>query len=494
MAPIETCYLWAYSPTLTVSFRFLQPNSMTSSTAKTQPAAAVTLQASAAQVASPGLTLAVIAVGNFLSALDLFIVNLAFPAIRSDFPGVTSQNLSWVLTIYSIFFAALLVPAGRMADRFGRKRVFQIGLFLFALASTVCALAPNVGILIVARAVKGAGSALMIPTSLGLLLAAYPPARHKSMVGAWAAIGSVGAAMGPAIGGLLVHFDWRLIFLVNLPFAIPALWFSRKLKESARTQSGVPDLLGSAFFATAVGCFVAVISYGDEWGFASAATLGTAAVSAALFAIFVWRCLHHPVPALNLRVFRVPAFATAVVGLGIYYLGFSVSLIGGTLYLSQVWHWSLVEAGLGFAVGPAIAGLTAYFASRMRFSAAAMALVGCGFCAAATLFWYFNLGATGTYLVNYLPGLALLGLGAGTAQTGFLISGASSLGASEYSTGTGILNTARQVGGAIGVAVFIAIAGTAVTAPEFANAWLCIVVTSAVAAVAAFAMLRLTKD
>jgi MFS family permease len=439
--------------------------------------------------ASPNLTLGVIAVASFLSALDLFIVNLAFPAIRDDFPGVSNQNLSWVLSIYSIFFAAFLVPAGRMADRFGRKRIFQIGLFLFAVASTACALAPNVGLLVLARAAKGTGAALMIPTSLGLLLAANPASEHKRMIGTWAAIGSIGAAMGPALGGILVAFDWRLIFFVNLPFAIPALWFSRRLTESARTQSKIPDLLGSGFFATSVASFVAVISYASEWG--STATWGTAAVSVASFAIFIWRCLHHEVPALNLRVFRVPAFSVAVAGLALFYLGFSVSLLGGTLYLSQVWHWSLTKAGIGFAVGPALAGFTAFFGSRMRLSAPMLALVGCAFCAAATLFWYFSLGDSGSYLVNYLPGVLLLGLGAGTGQTGFITSGASSLGAADYATGTGILNTARQVGGAIGVAVFIAITGRASSAAEFSSAWICIVVTSALAGVSAIAMTRL---
>lgn len=443
---------------------------------------------------SPALILGVVGVGNFLSALDLFIVNLAFPAIRNNLLGATNQNLAWVLSIYSIFFAALLVPSGRMADRFGRKRVFQIGLLLFALASTACALAPNVGFLVVARAVKGAGAALMIPTSLGLLLAAYPASRHKQMVGAWAAIGSIGAASGPALGGILIQFDWRLIFLVNLPVAIPALWLSRRLNESARSQSGIPDLLGSALFATSVGCIVAVIAYGSDWGYASPAVWATAGLSAALFAVFVWRCLHHPVPALNLQVFRVPAFSFAVIGLALFYLGFSVSLLGGTLYLSQVWHWTLTEAGLGFAIGPSIAGLTAFFGSRMRLTAPMLALLGCGFCAAATLYWFFSLGDSGSYWLNYLPGLALLGLGAGTGQTGFLSSGASALGAADYATGTGVLNTARQMGGAIGVAVFVALAGTAGTAAQFGNAWLAIVATSALAGVAAILMMRLNRN
>ncbi|MCL6413908.1 MFS transporter, partial [Pantoea agglomerans] len=183
--------------------------------------------------------------GSVLSSLDLFVVNLAFPAIRDSFPGATNQVMSWVLTAYSIAFAAFLVPGGRLADLYGRKRVFIAGLLIFAVASAACVFSPNVVSLIFARGLKGVGAALMIPTSLGLLLAAYPKTRHKQMVGIWAATGSVAAALGPTLGGGLVEIDWRLIFLVNLPVVMVALWLSRYLIESPTTGGVFPDIVGS---------------------------------------------------------------------------------------------------------------------------------------------------------------------------------------------------------------------------------------------------------
>ena len=152
---------------------------------------------------SNGVGTTVIGAGAFLATLDLFIVNVAFPDIRASFPGTTTQDLSWVLTAYGILFAALLVPAGRLADVYGLRRMFRTGLAVFAVASAACAAAPSVGLLVAGRAVQACGAALIVPTSLGLMLATYPAERHRHAVGLWAAIGGVAAACGPPIGGLL---------------------------------------------------------------------------------------------------------------------------------------------------------------------------------------------------------------------------------------------------------------------------------------------------
>ena len=179
---------------------------------------------------------AVIAVGAFMAQLDLFIVNIAFPAIHESFPGSSTASLSWVLNAYAIVFAACLVPAGRLADLLGRRRTFQLGLVVFAIASAACAAAPTLGILVAARAGQAVGAALLIPTSLGLLLHAYPPARRVGAVGAWVAVGAVAAAGGPGLGGLLVEISWKLIFLVNIPLAIGAL-----VGSMAPTGRGAPS-------------------------------------------------------------------------------------------------------------------------------------------------------------------------------------------------------------------------------------------------------------
>src|SRR5260370_8551133 len=163
-----------------------------------------------------------VSVGVFMASLDLFIVNIAFPDIQRDFSGTSLGTLSWVLNGYAITFAALLVPAGRWADRAGRKRGFLGGLARFSAASAASAAAPSVPVLIAARVVQATGAAFMIPTSLGLLLPEYPPSKRGAAVGIWAAVGGVAAAAGPPVGGLLVQAGWRWGFLVNVPIAIRA--------------------------------------------------------------------------------------------------------------------------------------------------------------------------------------------------------------------------------------------------------------------------------
>src|SRR6516165_314020 len=165
----------------------------------------------------------VLAIAVFMSSLDLFIVNLAFPYIGREYQGTTLSALSWVLNAYTIVFAAVLVPAGRWADRIGRRRAMTAGLALFTAGSVLCGLAPGVGVLIAARVVQAAGAGAMVPASLSLLLAAVPaPARPKA-IGTWSALGALGAALGPVIGGALVQVDWRWVFWINVPVGLAAM-------------------------------------------------------------------------------------------------------------------------------------------------------------------------------------------------------------------------------------------------------------------------------
>ena len=194
----------------------------------------------------PTLTALVVLTGVFLSSLDLFIVNIAFPSISLNFHGESLSSLSWVLSAYTIVFAALLVPAGRWADRAGRKRAFLIGLGIFTASSALCALSPTLGLLIAARILQASGGALMLPTSLGLLLPAFGPKRRGAAIGLWSAVGGAAAALGPPIGGLLVQVSWRWVFLVNLPFALLALIVGfRVLKEVKDPDAHKADLVGA---------------------------------------------------------------------------------------------------------------------------------------------------------------------------------------------------------------------------------------------------------
>jgi len=414
----------------------------------------------------------VIGAGSVLSSLDLFVVNLAFPAIRDSFSGATNQLMSWVISAYSIAFAAFLVPAGRIADIYGRKRVFKAGLLVFSLASLACAFAPDILSLIAARGLKGLGAALMIPTSLGLLLAAYPKQRHTQMVAIWAATGSVAAALGPILGGALVNIDWRLIFLVNLPVAALALGFSKHLVETARVHSPFPDIVGSLMLIIGLALFVSGISYASDWGWGSKTLLWVLAGAALSLTLFVRRCLTQPSPALDLRVFRVPTFTIATLGMAFFYMGFAIMLLGGSLFLTQVWHWGAVFAGIAFGVGPGSAVIASLLVGKANIAPKKLTISAGVLYLIAGLWWYGCLGNSADYIVGYLPGIILTGIGAGIGQTGFIAGGAAALPTQQYATGTGIINTARQIGAAIGVATFVAVAQSATVAEQYQTAWL----------------------
>src|SRR4051794_16603544 len=195
----------------------------------------------------PWTVMAIVGVGVFLGSLDLFIVNIAFPDLEREFEGTSLAGLSWVLNGYAVVFAALLVPAGRWSDRAGRKRGFLGGLALFLIASALCAAAPSVGFLIGARVLQATGAAFMLPTSLGLLLPAFPPSKRAAAIGLWAAIGGTAAAAGPPLGGLLVQASWRWGFLVNIPIGLVTLWVGARGLGGVRGAEGArPPVLGAA--------------------------------------------------------------------------------------------------------------------------------------------------------------------------------------------------------------------------------------------------------
>ena len=183
---------------------------------------------------------AIVSVGVFVASLDLFIVNIAFPDIERDFHGTSLASLSWILNGYAIVFAALLVPAGRWADRAGRKRAFLLGLALFTASSAACAAAPSVGFLVGARVLQATGAALLMPTSLALLLPEFPPERRATATALWGAVGAIAAATGPSLGGLLIEWtDWRVGVFVDLLMGRAAVLPARQIERNASINSRV---------------------------------------------------------------------------------------------------------------------------------------------------------------------------------------------------------------------------------------------------------------
>ena len=332
----------------------------------------------------------------FMSSLDLFIVNLAFPSIGRQYPGTSLSSLSWVLNAYTIVFAAVLVPAGRWADRIGRRRALVAGLAAFSVGSLLCGLAPGVAALIAARVIQAAGAGAMVPASLSLLLAAVPaPARAKAL-GTWSALGALGAALGPVIGGSLVEINWRWVFWVNLPVGLAAVILAVKVvpesKDDRASGSGVrPDLIGAGLLAAAVGLVALALVKAPGWGWGSAGFIGLLAASLVCGAAMVIRSRRHHSPVIELELLRSRTFSGAFGASILYYAGFGAFVLSSVEFLTGVWHYSAVLAGLAIAPGPLMvlpfARIVAPRLAARLGGPGSVAVLGCAVNAGAQLLW-----------------------------------------------------------------------------------------------------------
>jgi EmrB/QacA subfamily drug resistance transporter len=409
-----------------------------------------------------GVIVGVLALAVFMSSLDLFIVNLAFPYIGRDYAGTTLSSLSWVLNGYTIVFAAVLVPAGRWADRIGRRRVFTIGLAAFSLGSLACGLAPGVAALIVARIIQACGAGLMVPASLSLLLASVPASARAAAIGTWSAFGALGAALGPVIGGSLVQLDWRWVFWINLPIGLAAMLLAARVVPESRDEraAGRPDIAGAALLAACVGLIALALVKAPVWGWGSAAFLGTIGGALGCGATMVIRSRAHHSPVIELGLLRSRTFSGAFAASILYYAAFGAFVLNFVEFLTGVWHYSAVQAGLAIAPGPLMvlpfARIVAPLAARLG-GPGRVAVIGCLVNAAAMLLWYARIQAAPAYLTHLLPSQLLSGAGVGLTIPALLGAGSASLPAARFGTGSGILNMARQIGTVLGVAALVAI-------------------------------------
>ena len=405
----------------------------------------------------------VLSLAVFMSSLDLFIVNLAFPYIGRQYPGTSLSSLSWVLNAYTIVFAAVLVPAGRWADRIGRRRVFVAGLAAFGVGSLLCGLAPGVAALIAARVIQAIGAGLMVPVSLSLLLAAVPARSRPQALGTWSALGALGAALGPVIGGSLVQLSWRWVFWINLPVAVAAIVLAvRVVPESKDDQArGRPDLIGAGLLAAAVGLMAFALVKAPDWGWGSVRFTGVLLASVACGAAMVARSRRHHSPVIELELLRSRTFSGAFAASILYYAGFGAFVLSSVEFLTGVWHYSAVVAGLAIAPGPLMvlpfARIVAPRAAAWLGGPGRVAVIGCVVNAGGQLLWYTQIQAQPAYLTHLLPAQLLGGAGVGLTIPSLLAAGSASLTPARFGTGSGILNTARQVGTVLGVAGLVAI-------------------------------------
>jgi EmrB/QacA subfamily drug resistance transporter len=405
----------------------------------------------------------VLSLAVFMSSLDLFIVNLAFPFISKDYPGTSLSSLSWVLNAYTIVFAAVLVPAGRWADRIGRRRLFSGGLVLFSFGSVLCGVAPGVAALIAARVIQAAGAGAMVPASLSLLLAVVPPATRAKALGTWSALGALGAALGPVIGGLLVQANWRWVFWINVPVGLVAVWLAARVVPESKdpSVSGRPDVIGAGLLAAAVGLVALALVKAPGWGWGSASFLGLLAAALASGWAMVYRSRRHHSPVIELELLRSRTFSGSFAASILYYAGFGAFVLSSVEFLTGVWHYSAVEAGLAIAPGPLMvlpfARLVAPRLTLLLGGPGRVAVIGCFVNALAQALWLWRIQVGPAYVTHLLPAQMLGGAGVGLAIPSLLGAGSQSLTPARFGTGSGILNTGRQVGTVLGVAGLVAI-------------------------------------
>jgi EmrB/QacA subfamily drug resistance transporter len=420
-------------------------------------------------VATPNQVLAIVCVGICLANLDLFIVNVGLPNIAADFRDASLEDLSWILNAYAIAYAALLVFFGRLAERHSRDLSFLLGVGLFTAASAACAVAGNIETLIAFRVAQAAGAALMTPTSLGLLLASFPPDRRASAVRTWTAIGGLAAALGPLVGGVLVTISWRWIFIVNVPIGLVAIligWW--KLPRVPGHDVPRPNPWAALLVTCGIAALTFAIVKANDWGWASRGVAIGLATAIALLATFVWHCVRSKNPFVDPALFKVRPFTGAALVMAPYSAAFGAMLLSIALWQQTAWGWSALKTGLAIAPGPLLVPITSLlFAGRSiaRFGAAAVVAAGIAFFTAGLIVWATLIGSEPSML-TVVGGLVATGIGVGLTFPTLMGVSAGSLPPSSFATGSGVINMIRQASLAIGVAIFVAIIGTPTSVSE----------------------------
>ncbi len=402
---------------------------------------------------------------NFVVGLDLSITNVAVPDMQREFSTASTADLSWVLTFYMVTYAAMLIVAGRWADRFGRLRMLNIGIVCHAVGAALAAFAPSLPLLIAARGVQGFGAAMMTPASVGLAIAAFPIERRASAVAIWSSTLALSSVVGPILGGLLIEAgSWRWAYALVPPMGVIALlWGLRVLSESTRDPDArPPDPVGSALVGVATGGIAFAIVQGGDWGWTSARVLLLFAVAIVAATVVAVRVQRHPDPIVPRVVLGVASFRIASFSLFLFGLGFFPVILAMVLYLTEIAGYSTARAGFAISLLPVAATIAANISGRLadRFGFRTIAVPGTLLFAAGALWLFLRAGEDPNYLVDVLPGLLLLGSGIGSGPAILAGAAVSEIDRENYSVAGAVNQTARQLAGAIGLAVLVAILGS----------------------------------
>jgi EmrB/QacA subfamily drug resistance transporter len=404
-------------------------------------------------------TLGAVSVGLFMIMLDNTVVNVALPSIQRDL-GVGLSELEWIVTGYALSFASLMLTGGKLADLFGRRRLFVVGLAIFTLASLACGLATSGDTLIAARIVQGVGAAMMNPATLSIITATFPPRERGTAIGLWAGVSALALAIGPLVGGLLTeHIDWSWIFFVNVPVGVLGIAASYLLIDESRDTSEVQrlDLPGLVTSAVALFSLTYGLIEGNTYGWTSGRILGAFVVATVSGIAFVALERHQRLPMLDLSLFRNATFAGAnivvlLVALAMFGVFFFVSL-----YMQNVIGYSAVEAGAAFLPMTLLIIVAAPIAGRVSDRVGSRWLMGGGMVLVSLQLILFSRLGTDASFWSLLPGFVVGGLGMALVMTPSAAAAMSGVPVEKAGVGSAVLNSFRQVGGSLGIALMGAI-------------------------------------
>lgn len=434
----------------------------------------------------------------FAVFLDTTVLFVAFSAIGAQFSHVGPASLSWILNAYTIVFAAALIPAGRLADRVGRRVTFLWACVLFTVASVLCGLAPSVPVLVAARVLQALGAAALVPASLALVLQSFPRSKVPAAVAVWSAIGAVAGAVGPTLGAIVIEsLGWRWAFYINLPVGIGSLVLAaRVLPEGRENHPGrFPDAVGVALLIASLGSMAYAVVETSSWGWLSARFSLVFGGSLVLLVAFVVRSARVAQPLFQLALFRSPSFALGNAAALVFSTGFSAMFLGNVLFLTQVWGYDIVRAGLVVSVGPLVVASTAAWFGRLagRIGQRALIVPGGLVWASGAGLLLLTASTTPNYLSQYLPAVLLTGTGVSMCLPQLASVSVQGLPADGYGAGSAVHQSVRNLGSTLGVALAIAFTNDTSVAPgldRFHHVWWLLVASGAGVSALAYALPR----
>ena len=405
--------------------------------------------------------LALICAVQFMVVLDIAIVNVALPSIQTDL-GFSQENLQWVISAYALVFGGFLLLGGRTADLLGRRRVFIAGTIIFTIGSLLCGLAWSDTSLIGARAIQGFGAAIVTPAALAILVRTFQEGRERNIaLGAWGAVGGVGAAAGVLLGGVLTSaLSWEWIFFINVPVGAIALVLSPILLTESRDAHGQTfDVPGAVLVTGGLTTLVYAITEGRGWGWTSATTIAVFALAAGLLGAFIIWESRAKDPLVPFSIFRIQTLTAAnIAGFTLGTVLFAMFLML-TLYMQQVLGYSPMQTGVAYlaVAGTAViwANVAAVAVNRVGVKPAlvfGMSLLTIG------LVYFTQVSVGGSYWTDLLPGFLIIGLGMPFAFVPISIAALAGTRPDQAGLASGLFNTSQQIGGAVGIALLSTIA------------------------------------